>query len=148
MVIALLLLTLAPVIFQDQEKEKEKEKAGPPRRGDIVVARGCLRGSALESADLARRESPDRFVDLITYRLTGDKKTMEAIRKEHDGHADVITGELKTDLPTTTGTRGRQIGKSRITIGIGGSRGMSPERPPPMPVLRVTSFEHTGVNCR
>jgi hypothetical protein len=146
MVIALLLLTLAPVFVQDQDQEKEKAK--PPRRGDIVVARGCLRGSALENADLGKRESPDRFVGLVTYRLTGDKKTMEEIRKEHDGHADVITGELKTDPPTSTETRGTRIGKSRITIGIGASRGMGPERPPPMPVLRVTSFEHTGVNCR
>jgi hypothetical protein len=144
MVIALLLLTLVPLIAQDPEKEEAKA----PKRGDIVVARGCLRGSALEGADLGRRESPDRFVDLVTYRLTGDKKTMEAIRKEHDGHADVITGELKTDPPTTAGTRGKKIGNSRIIIGIGGSRGMGPERPPPMPVLRVTSFEHTGVNCR
>jgi hypothetical protein len=148
MVIALLLLALAPVFVQDQDQEKEKEKARPPRRGDIVVARGCLRGSALENADLGKRESPDRFAGLVTYRLTGDKKTMEEIRKEHDGHADVITGELKTDPPTSTETRGTRIGKSRITIGIGASRGMGPERPPPMPVLRVTSFEHTGVNCR
>ena len=145
MVIALLWLLLAPPMMQDQDREKEKST--PPKRGDIVVAKGCLRGSALERADLSRQGSADGYLDLVTYRLTGDKKTMQAIRKEHDGHADVITGELKTDLPTSTETRGKKIGNTRIVVGVGG-RGMHPEPPPPMPVLRVTSFEHTGISCR
>jgi hypothetical protein len=145
MAITLLLLVLAPFFVQDQEKEKEKDRL--PKRGDIVVAKGCLRGSALENGVLTKNGSATGLLDLVTYRLTGDKKTMEVIRKEHDGHADVITGELKTDPPTAQ-TRGKKLGNSRITVGIGPSRGMGPEPPPPMPVLRVTSFEHTDVTCR
>ena len=146
MVIALLLFALVlPQV--PQEKDKEKEQGKPPRRGDVVIAKGCLRGSMLENADLNSTGGGTPVLDLITYRLTGDKKTMQAIRKEHDGHADVITGELKTDLPTAT-HQGRKVGSTRITIGVGPSRGMGPEPPPPMPVLGVKSIEHTGISCR
>jgi hypothetical protein len=145
MVIALLLLTLIAGLQQDPPKEKENE---PPKRGDTVIAKGCIRGGALETSDVSRRDgSVSALEDLVTFRLTGDKKQLEELKKEHDGHVDAITGELRTDLPTK-GIGGRKIGNSRITVGVGGSRGMMPEPPPPMPVLKVASFAHTGVTCR
>jgi len=132
-----------------QETQKpqgdEQKQAKPPRRGDVVVAKGCIRGGVIESGDLTS-PSGGTYLELLTYRLTGEKNTLEEIKKEHDGHADVITGELRTDLPKPV--QGRKIGNSRITIGVGPSRGMMPEPPPPMPVLKVASFEHTGINCR
>lgn len=145
MLIAMLLLALAS---SAPDQDKENASSRPPGRGDMVVAKGCLRGSVLENADLGSRDGGSRYNDLMTYRLTGDKKTMEVIRKEHNGHADVITGELKSDLPASTEVRGRKVGNTRITIGVGVSRGMGPEPPPPMPVLKLSSIEHTGVNCR
>lgn len=128
-----------------QEREEKQNK--PPKRGDVIVVRGCLKGSVLEGADL-RGPSAEGFAELITFRLTGDKKTMEQIRKEHDRHADIVTGELRTDLPTATHTHGKKIGNTRIVIGMGAARPGTPDSPPPMPVLKVTSFEHTGVPCR
>ena len=38
------------------------------------------------------------------------------------------------------------IGNSRVVVGVG--RGMAPEPAPPLPVLKVSSFDHTGINCR
>ncbi len=143
MVIALLLsfaMSLAPM------QDRKDPEAKPPKRGDTVIARGCIRGGALESGSLTTPGGGGGYIDLLTYRLTGEKKALEEIKKEHDGHADVITGELRTDLPKAT--RGAKIGNTRITIGVGPSRGRLPEPPPPMPVLKVKSFEHTGVNCR
>ncbi len=139
----LLWLVLVPTGMQDRADEPSK----PPKRGDVVVARGCLRGGVLESADLSKPGGADQFTELATYRLTGDKKMIEVIRKEHDGHSDEITGELRTDLPTSS-TGGKKMGNSRITIGVGASRGMLEEPPPPMPVLKVKSIEHTGRTCR
>jgi hypothetical protein len=144
MAMMLLLFVLVPILTQDRADEPSK----PPKRGDIVIAKGCLRGGVLESADLNKPDGGARSAEFATFRLTGDKKTMDEIRKEHDGHSDAITGELGTDLPSTTQVRGKQIGKTRITVGVGPSRGMGPEPPPPMPVLRVTSIEHTGTTCR
>lgn len=150
MVIALLLLMFASAVPQRGAGDPaEQERASkPPARGDVIVARGCLKGSALENATLGKPEGIEQFADLMTYRLTGEKKLLQALRKDHDGHADVITGELKTDLPTSAQTRGRRVGNTRIVIGVGPSRGMGQAPPPPIPVLRVTSFEHTGVTCR
>jgi hypothetical protein len=143
MMIALLLLTFV-AIQQDPPKENK-----PPKRGDVVVAKGCVKGGVLETAELTGPgESATGFLDLVTFRLTGDKKTLQEIKKEHDGHSDLITGELKTDLPTSAETRGKKIGNTRITIGVGDRRGIMQPAPPPMPVLKVTSFEHTGVSCR
>jgi hypothetical protein len=73
---------------------------------------------------------------------------VKQIKDDHSGHLDVITAELRTDLPKSSLLSGRRIGNSRITVGVGQARGMGPERPPPIPVLRVTSFEHTGATCR
>ena len=133
---------------QEQDAQKDGKKDGPPKRGDIVVARGCLRGGVLEGAQLSSPNGTEQLVELVTFRLTGDKKLLGEIRKEHDLHADVITGELRTEMPTGTQTRGKKIGNTRIVIGAGPSRPMMPEGPPPMPVLKVTSFEHTDVPCR
>lgn len=154
MVIALLLsfAVLIPQTGGNEQKpeaaqEREEKQNNPPKRGDTVVARGCVSGSVLESASL---EGPtaEGFADFVTYRLTGDKKTIEEIRKEHDHHADIVTGELRTDLPTSTEMRGKKIGKTRIVVGMGPSRPGMPDSTPPMPVLKVKSFEHTGVPCR
>jgi hypothetical protein len=147
MVIALLLLMLAAGLQQDPPKEPKENK--PPKRGDTVVAKGCLKGSVLETSDLSGSDGTSAgLIDLVTFRLTGDKKMLQQLKKEHDGHADVLTGELRTDLPTSTFPIGKKVGNSRITVGVGASRGMMPEPPPPMPVLKVTSFEHTGATCR
>jgi hypothetical protein len=150
MLIALLLFMLSSASVGGQEKETagQKESSKPPQRGDTVIARGCLTGSVLESAELTKAGGTDRFPELLNYRLTGDKKTMEEIRKVHAGHADVLTAELKTALPKSTDAPGKQVGNTRITIRGGSSRGMGPEPPPPLPVLRVTSVEHTGMTCR
>ncbi len=139
----LLLFVLGPGLTQDRADEPSK----PPKRGDIVIAKGCLRGGVLENADFNKPDGAAPSTEFVTFRLTADKKVMEQIRKEHDGHSDAITGELRTDLPTVQ-SRGKKVGNTRITVGVGPSRGMGPEPPPPMPVLRVTSIEHTGTTCR
>jgi hypothetical protein len=133
---------------RDQKEDQKDEKKERPKRGDIVLARGCVRGGVLESASLASPSGSDHRVELISFRMTGDRKLLDEIRKDHDRHGDIITGELRTDLPMGTETLGKKIGNTRIVIGAGPSRPMMPEGPPPMPVLKVTSFEHTSASCR
>jgi hypothetical protein len=142
MLIALLLLAVQ-MIAQEQEQTKPPK---PPGRGDLVEARGCVKAGVLESSELSKQGSEDRYTEFTVFRLTGDKKVLESIRKEHDGHADVITGELRSDLPKSSQTPGKTVGNTRITIGVRPASGMEP--PPPMPVLKATGIEHTGVTCR
>jgi hypothetical protein len=146
MLMALVIFALLGPSF-DQEKPTREVK--PPQRGDTVVARGCLSGGTFDSSEVTGRdkdENETRYAEFATFRLTGDKKVLQDIRKAHSGHVDVLHGELRTDLPRARGSSGVTIGNSRITVGVG--RGMAPEPPPPLPVLKVTSFEHTGITCR
>jgi hypothetical protein len=142
MLIALLLLTLIPGPAQDQEKKQ----AGPPKKGDIVVVKGCFKGSALESSGIARRDGEELLTEPLRYRLTGDKDVLESMKADHDAEVVIVTAELRTDLPK--GGPGARVGNSRIAIGVGGSRGMLGDAPPPVPVLKVSAFEPTGISCR
>ena len=146
--IALLVVALmAPAMPQ----EKASSEVKPPRRGDDVLVRGCVSGGTIDSSEVTgvvkegEDEKPSRYLEFVTFRLTGDKKVLQEIRAEHAGHADVLKGELRTDLPKAGGYS-RTIGNSRIGIGVG--RGMAPEPPPPLPVLKVSAIEHTGITCR
>lgn len=120
-----------------------QEKRPPlPKRGDTVVVKGCLDGAKIESNSVKVRDGDGEFKGLATYRLTGDKKVIEELKKTHDGHADVLTAVLKSELPRD---EHRSIGNTRITMGL---PRMETNAPPPVPVLEVKSFEHTDVTCR
>ena len=142
------LLFVALVVPAGMGQEKSESEVKPPKPGDTVVARGCLSGGTLDTSEVTGRDKKDnetRYSEFVTFRLTGDRKVLQEIRRDHSGHADVITGELRSDL-TRLGMLGKTVGNSRVTIGVG--RGMSPEPPPPLPVLKVSSIEHTGITGR
>jgi len=142
MLTALLLfaLTLSGIV-----QEKSKGEVKPPKNGDDVVVKGCLANATIDSNDVTGSDKDTRYSEFVTFRLTGEKKLLQDIRKDHVGHADVLRGELRSDLPRP-GQAGGMIGNSRVTIGVG--RGMAPEPAPPLPVLKVSSFDHTGITCR
>lgn len=118
----------------------------PPKRGEIVIARGCVTGSVLESTDTESTDSTGRLTQLVTYRLTGDKDVLKTLRKEHDRHIEEITGVLKSALVTNQ-KRGKQVGKTRIVIGVGPSARADGQKPQELPVLSVTSFRHIAASC-
>jgi len=142
MLIALLLLTLVPGMAQEQEKKP----VDPPKKGDTVIVRGCYKGSTLESTGISRKDGGEHLTEPLRYRLTGDKDVLKKMKADHDAEVVVVTAELRTDLPKP-GAAAR-VGNSRIAVGVGASRGMMPEPPPPVPVLKVSSFETTGISCR
>lgn len=118
------------------------------RKGDTIVVRGCLTGSALEATDLGSREPAGLTSTSLTFRLTGDKALLKQLRDEHDGFLVEVEGRLRSDLPAST-AHTRRIGKTRITIG---SPGATPGRPAAeaartLPVLEVKAFERRGASC-
>ena len=142
MLTALLLfaLTLPPLA-----QEKSTGEIKPPKRGEKVVVKGCIANATVDSNEVTGADKESRYFEFVTFRLTGDKKVLDDIRKDHVGHADVLQGELRSDLPKP-GQPGMGVGNSRVTFGV--SRGMAPEQAPPLPVLKVSSIDHTGINCR
>jgi hypothetical protein len=142
MLTALLLFAL-PLTGPVQEKSTGEIKA--PQNGDLIVVKGCVANATIDSNEVTGADKETRYFEFITFRLTGDKKVLEEIRKQHVGHSDVLHGELRSNLPKP-GQAGKTVGNSRVTVGVG--RGMLPEPAPPLPVVRVSSIDHTGINCK
>jgi len=116
-----------------------------PRKGDTVVARGCLGGGVRETLDRKTTDGKAREVAALTFRLTGDKKLLKTLKEEHTDHSDSITGVLKTDLPDEKKAIGTRIGNTSIGIGIANPNASTQRA---LPVLEVKAFEHTDIKCR
>lgn len=144
------LAAIALVAAQDKESDRM------PKRGDAVIVRGCIDGSTVVSTDIQVRDSSASYAGEVTYRMSGDKKVVNPIKKEHKGHVDVLTGTLKSDLPDANAPRETRVGRTRIVIGAGPQSGPEAQRPfgagsqgpPSFPVLEVKEIEHTGVSCK
>ena len=138
-------LSVAATVAQEQEKPDTK----PPDKGDTVIVKGCLHGTALEATETQRVDESGLLATSLTYRLTGKKDVLKQLRDEHDDTLVEITGVLKSNLPPAGEMRGKQIGKSRVYIGIGAPQpGAMPEANRSIPVLQVVSFDGNGVRCR
>jgi hypothetical protein len=130
------LAALALVVVAFAPQDKPKEPSAEPKKGDTIVVKGCINGSLIQDDDRLR-----------TFRLTGPKDLLKQIRKEHDNHVDEVTGILQSSLSGTT--RGKQFGRTRITIG-GGQDPRAPRGAPQeefLPALEVTSINHLMGTC-
>ena len=71
------------------------------------------------------------------------------MREEHDGKRVDVTGILKSTLPQDSATRGKTVGRTKITLGVGSTstqRG-APDLQSSLPVLEVKSYEGSGARC-
>jgi hypothetical protein len=131
--------------------QQEKPPSKPPSKGDAVVVRGCLSGSALASTETRIVDGADprrERASAVTFRLTGDSSVLKQMRKDHDGHLVEVTGILKSDLPTDDGRHVKTIGKTRIVVGVRSPQTTQPHDPPYRPVLQVKSYEGLATICR
>lgn len=136
MIVVLLVATAFFVASQDKEKSHR-----PPKRGDTVVVTGCVSRGRIESNDMKVADGEGTYDRLVTYRLTGDKKVLESLKKEHEGHVEILTAVLRSELPID---EHRRIGNTSVGIGLPG-RNQPPT--PSYPNLEVKSAEHTGKTC-
>jgi hypothetical protein len=132
--------------------QSERTPPRTPKKGDTVVVKGCLHGTALESTETAVvNEASTRFgASALTYRLSGDKGLLKKMREEHDGKVVEITGVLKSNLPPNREIRAGQIGRTRITVGVGSPHIASPadvEATRSIPILEVKSYEGSAALC-
>ena len=129
---------------------QEKPPSKPPSKGDAVIVRGCLSGSALESTEIRLVDGTDpkrERTSAVTFRLTADSDVLKQMRKDHDGQIVEVTGILKSDLPTEDGRHVKTIGKTRIVVGIRSPQTTQPHDPPYRPVLQVKSYEGLATIC-
>jgi hypothetical protein len=138
----LILLCAVPLLAQTSTQK-------PPKKGDTVSVRGCLRGSAVEQADLlVEDENGDARqndqVPALTYRLQGDKSLLRQLKDKHDRMVVQVKGILRSEL-SRSGI-GTDVGRTRITIGVD-PRNPTRGAEQPLPVLEAKSFEATTVSC-
>lgn len=129
---------------------QERPAAKLPQKGDTIVVKGCLKGSSLESTETGILNADTTMMTSLVYRLTGDKATLKQMRKEHEAEVVEVTGILKSTLPPAGDVRGKTIGRTRITIGVGSSSVGSPataEANRSIPVLEVKNYEGVSVKC-
>ena len=140
--LALILLTAG--VLHAQERK-------PPKKGDTVVIRGCLRGSAVESAETLTvgAEGETRSEDSIpslTYRLQGKKDLLKEMKDKHDRKVVQVKGVLRSEL-SGSGI-GTTVGRTRIAIGVDARSGSGPHsNDQAVPVLEAQSFEGTTISC-
>jgi hypothetical protein len=142
--VPLLLCAVAPL--QGQEKK-------PPKKGDTVIIRGCLKGSAVESADMmtADAEGTTRTEDAVpslTYRLQGKKDLLKDLKDKHDRKVVEVKPKLRSHHPGSG--IGTTVGRTRISIGVdprsgGGSAAHGNDQA--VPVIEAQSFEGTTITC-
>ena len=121
----------------------------PPKKGDTVIVRGCLRGNAVEQADLLVEDAEGEVkqndqVPAMTYRLQGDKSVLKELKDKHDRMEVQMKGILRSEL-SRSGI-GTNVGRTRITIGVD-PRNPTRGAEQPLPVLEAKSFEATTVSC-
>lgn len=125
----------------------QDKSAAVPKKGDSVSVKGCIKAGAIESNEIEVKDGTASYAGFVTLRIAGDKKVVNPIKKDHEGHEDVLIGTLKSDLLDPSSLTNKRVGNTKITIGLG-PQGTSRDAPPPMPVLDVKEIEHSGVNCR
>lgn len=135
--------SVALIAYQDTN-----QKHRPPKSGDTIVVKGCLRGAMLEATEVGVPDKGDPLPSGHTFQLKGKKDLLKKLRDGHDGHLVEITGVLKSELMDGS-ERGARIGRTRIVVGVESSmRGGAPVPAEPLPVLEAKSFEGFPTSCR
>jgi hypothetical protein len=126
----------------------QSDRVRIPKKGDVLVVRGCLRGSAVESAQAMAvdAEGATHALDQVpplTYRLQGDKGILKSLKQKHDRMIVDVKGILRSEL--TRSGLGTDVGRTRITIGVDPRSSLGSDQP--VPVLEATSFEGSTISC-
>jgi hypothetical protein len=132
-----------------QQPNGQTTKDRIPGKGDSVRVKGCLAGPTLQSIEISMTDETGEMASAFTYQLKGDKKLVKQLRDEHDGKVVTVIGILKSDLPQDSAIRGKTVGKTKVTFGVGASstqRG-GVDSATALPVLEVKSYEGSGASC-
>jgi len=147
--LALALAATIAVAFNASATQKPEDGGIPPSgKGDTVVVRGCVSGSLLKDLRAQKTDAVTGSETAVVYRLTGEKKLVQAIQKEHQGQVLDVTGALASNPPSPSTVRSKDMGKARVFVGAGHQETSGPAKTSSYPVLRVTSFEVVGPGCQ
>ena len=127
-------LLLVPVNFTPQPGPAATQSKTPSSANEIEV-KGCVNGSMLTDVTSGRG-----------YHLTGDKSTIRMLTKEHKGHVEIVTGDLRTER-RMGGKKQKRVGEKTI-ISVGAAESHSNGVEDAVSQLKVKSVEHVADTCR
>jgi hypothetical protein len=129
--------------------QKPEDGGIPPSgKGDTVVVRGCVSGSLLKDLRAQKTEPVTGSETAVVYRLTGEKKLLQVIQKEHQDQVLDVSGVLASNPNSSSTVRSKEMGKARVFVGAGRQETSEPAKTPSYPILRVTSFEVVRPGCQ
>jgi hypothetical protein len=119
----------------------------PSAKHDAIVVRGCVSGPLLRELRVQTSHMPAGAPETaVVYRLTGEKKLLQLIRKEHEDQLLDVAGEITSNSTSTV--RSKEMGKLRVYVGDGRPEVTEQGKPESYPTLRVTSFEVIRPTCK
>ena len=93
----------------------------PSAKHEAIVVRGCVSGPLLRELRVQKSHMPSEAPETaVVYRLTGEKKLLQLIRKEHEDQLLDVAGEITSNGTGTVRIRGRRqaggngAGKARV----------------------------------
>src|SRR4051794_34566034 len=117
-----------------------------PGKNDLVVVRGCMSGGMLRELRAQKTEGIYESETPAVYRLTGEKKLLQALEKEHKNEVLDVSGVLVSNGDNSSTARSKQMGRLRVHA-TDGREETSPGRSPSYPTLKVTAFDVLGAGC-
>jgi hypothetical protein len=119
----------------------------PSKKGDTIVVQGCVSGPLLKDLRHQKTEPITGAETSMVYRLTGEKKLLKIIQKEHQDQVLEVVGLVESNPTNTSQTHTKDMGKLRLFVGAGEQETAQPGKPPTYPTLRVESFEVLRRDC-
>lgn len=138
---------VAIVLAGPAGQKPEERPVLAPGNEDIVVVRGCVSGSVLRDLRTRKTDASSGAETAAVYRLSGDKKLIQQMQKEHQNKVLDVTGRLPSNPNLSSVARSKRIGKARVFVGAGRQAMSEPTKPPSNPTLRVLSFEVVRPGC-
>ncbi len=117
----------------------------PTAKTEAIVIRGCVSGPLLRELRVQKSHMEIEPAETaVVYRLTGDKKLLRLIQKEHQDQLLEVAGEITSN--STGMTRSKEMGRLKV-YATDGRPEVTKGRPDSYPDLRVTSFEVIRPHC-
>src|SRR5262245_13615250 len=90
--------------------QKPEDGAMPPaKKGDTLVIRGCVSGSLLKDLRGQKMDPVSGGETAVVYRLSGEKKLLQIIQKEHQDQVLDVTGVLASNPNVSSTTRSKRL---------------------------------------
>ena len=118
-----------------------------PGKNDPVVVRGCMSGGMLKELRAQKTEAIYGSETPAVYRLTGEKKLLQAMEKEHRNEVLDVSGLLVVNGDSSSTARSKQMGRLRVYATDGREETTTSGRSSSYPTLKVTAFEVLEPGC-